>query len=627
MQESIDRDVLISEEQYDLLLTACINTKLDQAIDNLAQELSLHPGGLKKWFEQETPPESVRKKIEKKSGQSFKGGWVRVSGTTGEILGPCGRKSAKGSDEGYPKCMSYQKWKSLSKQERMNAVKRKQSADNPKSGTGNKPKLVSTQKENNSVSEELSLQSLSSFCFTEDCESPQELTVQVLSTEGGKKLLKIPVARLGRWAHPKHKVIEFTQTDFDQLKTNFSKMITGFPPYLRYGHSRFPNAVDAEASIGEIKELVQDGNVLYSINEPNNNEVIEEVRGKQYRFASPEIFRNFMDKATGQNVGTTLIALALTNAPFLPDLPENQALSMDCSDLEDYFVLNLTIGSNLEDSEVAYSASPVNEPPSDCTNSTGITMIQETDMTVNAEVESTASVVPAQSSESTQQLSSLPGFLKDKDKEKNKKQEMSKDTSDSEDEEEESKQKMSYAKPSSKEKESKKEMMSQGTDNTVVSASEANTELASKLEMLSSQVTQMSTTYQDQINQANQKLSEMYAANSLLETKLRETETKTQYLSSQAYQAELRAQKQSYLEKGVFPFVVDKVFDIISSVPDTQEIRLSSGATATLKSQLEDLLDNLPNAMKADYQMYSSAATESTTESQPSAYKKAGIIR
>jgi hypothetical protein len=118
-------------------------------------KLSTHEGGLKKWFEGETPPETVRKEVggTTKSGDAkWAGGWVRVSPSTGEILGPCGRSSSD-TKEGYPKCMSYQKWKSLSTEERKSAVERKRSADNPTQGKGNSPTHVSTEKHSASTSE------------------------------------------------------------------------------------------------------------------------------------------------------------------------------------------------------------------------------------------------------------------------------------------------------------------------------------------------------------------------------------------------------------------------------------------------------------------------------------------
>jgi hypothetical protein len=152
-------------------------------------------------------------------------------------------------------------------------------------------------------------------------------------------MLKIPVAKLGSWVHTVYKKVEFTQRDFDEMIRNFKNDVLGFPPYCRYGHSKYPNSVDAEPSVGEVKDLIQEGDVLYSIVEPNNDETVEEIRTKKYRFSSPELTRNFIDKNTGKNLGTVLTAISLTNAPFLPNLPDNQVLSINCPDSKDFFCI------------------------------------------------------------------------------------------------------------------------------------------------------------------------------------------------------------------------------------------------------------------------------------------------
>jgi len=392
-------------------------SELDLVIKQVSEKYGLHPGGLKKWFEEQTPPESIRKRIEKKTGESFPGGWVRVSGETGEIIGPCGRESSK-DDSSYPKCMSYEKWKSLSKQERIDAVKRKQAEGVPARGKGNKPKLVKTElsdtvnyidrtitaqvnkpKEwdglalyveyspgekridsngittfldfygyfedsNNLDSEELdfyyysgspvsnkvfvvekkaetgvldelkvmlgypsqldamkaylahnppesfkSIYEISSSALHSFIKASKEFKLsnsllldKVIETNSfdmdtypikfiayksqnfsntPRPMLKIPVAKLGSWVHTVYKKVEFTQRDFDDMIRNFKNDVLGFPPYCRYGHSKYPNSVDAEPSVGEVKDLIQEGNVLYSIVEPNNDETVEEIRTKK----------------------------------------------------------------------------------------------------------------------------------------------------------------------------------------------------------------------------------------------------------------------------------------------------------------------------------------------------------
>ena len=715
-------------------------SELDLVIKQVSEKYGLHPGGLKKWFEEQTPPESIRKRIEKKTGESFPGGWVRVSGETGEIIGPCGRESSK-DDSSYPKCMSYEKWKSLSKQERIDAVKRKQAEGVPARGKGNKPKLVKTElsdtvnyidrtitaqvnkpKEwdglalyveyspgekridsngittfldfygyfedsNNLDSEELdfyyysgspvsnkvfvvekkaetgvldelkvmlgypsqldamkaylahnppesfkSIYEISSSALHSFIKASKEFKLsnsllldKVIETNSfdmdtypikfiayksqnfsntPRPMLKIPVAKLGSWVHTVYKKVEFTQRDFDDMIRNFKNDVLGFPPYCRYGHSKYPNSVDAEPSVGEVKDLIQEGNVLYSIVEPNNDETVEEIRTKKYRFSSPELTRNFIDKNTGKNLGTVLTAISLTNAPFLPNLPDNQVLSINCPDSKDFFVLNLSTYEYISGNEVTkYTLSE-----STSLSSSKLRMENEMNVTFNegavseASQEELAMNAPMKDS----MKSPMKQFMKSQPEmeemdEEDKKQEMSK------------KEKMSSK--------NAKEKMSQSADISEVVSTE---QLLSQIQALSKQMEELSSTYQARLKEADERLNQALSINAQLEARLKETEARTEYLTSQAYAAELSNRKAEYIRKGVPPFIVNKVFDIIQSNP-SQQIKLSNGEQVTLQSQLEELLSQFPPEFRVSFQQFSSTATPVQKAENP--YRKAGIIK
>ena len=715
-------------------------SELDLVIKQVSEKYGLHPGGLKKWFEEQTPPESIRKRIEKKTGESFPGGWVRVSGETGEIIGPCGRESSK-DDSSYPKCMSYEKWKSLSKQERIDAVKRKQAEGVPARGKGNKPKLVKTElsdtvnyidrtitaqvnkpKEwdglalyveyspgekridsngittfldfygyfedsNNLDSEELdfyyysgspvsnkvfvvekkaetgildelkvmlgypsqldamkaylahnppesfkSIYEISSSALHSFIKASKEFKLsnsllldKVIETNSfdmdtypikfiayksqnfsntPRPMLKIPVAKLGSWVHTVYKKVEFTQRDFDDMIRNFKNDVLGFPPYCRYGHSKYPNSVDAEPSVGEVKDLIQEGDVLYSIVEPNNDETVEEIRTKKYRFSSPELTRNFIDKNTGKNLGTVLTAISLTNAPFLPNLPDNQVLSINCPDSKDFFVLNLSTYEYISGNEVTkYTSSE-----STSLSSSKLHMENEMNVTLNEGAVSEASqeelAMNAPMKESMR--SPMKQFMKSQPEmeemdEEDKKQEMSK------------KEKMSSK--------NAKEKMSQSAD---ISGAVSTEQLLSQIQALSKQMEELSSTYQARLKEADERLNQALSINAQLEARLKETEARTEYLTSQAYAAELSNRKAEYIRKGVPPFIVNKVFDIIQSNP-SQQIRLSNGEQVTLQSQLEELLSQFPPEFRVSFQQFSSTATPVQKAENP--YRKAGIIK
>lgn len=152
--------------------------------------------------------------------------------------------------------------------------------------------------------------------------------------------LQIPIAKLGAWEHPVYRYVVFTQKDFDDIKRNFESNEAGFEPYLRYGHSRYPGATDGEPATAFLKNVVQVKDVLYGQFEAVDPTVVSEIKDGKYRYSSAELTRNAHSKRMGKgNIGTLLTAVALTNAPFVPGLPQNQVLSDSPGDIH-FFVLN-----------------------------------------------------------------------------------------------------------------------------------------------------------------------------------------------------------------------------------------------------------------------------------------------
>ena len=71
----------------------------------------------------------------------FKEGWVDISRKRkGGGFAPCGRKLARNSKRGYPKCVPASKARRMTKAQIRSAVTRKRKAGNP----GGKPRNVST---------------------------------------------------------------------------------------------------------------------------------------------------------------------------------------------------------------------------------------------------------------------------------------------------------------------------------------------------------------------------------------------------------------------------------------------------------------------------------------------------
>lgn len=145
-----------------------------------------------------------------------------------------------------------------------------------------------------------------------------------------KKVLRIPIARLGAWHHPQYGIVKFTKDDFNSIVENFKINVRGYEPPLRYGHNeKGPGIHDGERALGHMVDVYQLSDVLWGVFEPNDEQVIQEVEKGQYRYATAEIIRNAIDKFSGKKLGPFLKSHALTNTPFIPNLPRNIVESSD----------------------------------------------------------------------------------------------------------------------------------------------------------------------------------------------------------------------------------------------------------------------------------------------------------
>ena len=89
-----------------------------------------------------------------KGSKQPKGPWVNICRKKeGGGHPPCGRPEA--SDKGYPKCRAAGVASKMSDSAKRSACQQKRKAEktNPKSGTGNKPKMVSYKPKNESINE------------------------------------------------------------------------------------------------------------------------------------------------------------------------------------------------------------------------------------------------------------------------------------------------------------------------------------------------------------------------------------------------------------------------------------------------------------------------------------------
>jgi len=156
---------------------------------------------------------------------------------------------------------------------------------------------------------------------------------------------RIPLAITGEWIK-NGREFSITRDDLDDLIANFRKRLNG-EVNVDYDHaSEMPEVAGGGPipSAGRIVNMdppevlgaggsvlrkqperpapsTQPRFILYGLYEPTER-ARQLIRKREYRYVSPAIDWGARDKQTGKRQGTTLTSVALTNRPFLEELPE-----------------------------------------------------------------------------------------------------------------------------------------------------------------------------------------------------------------------------------------------------------------------------------------------------------------
>lgn len=143
----------------------------------------------------------------------------------------------------------------------------------------------------------------------------------------GRPAYRIPIAMTGQWV--KGEPFSITAADLDMIITNFEKRGNA-EVVVDYDHaSERPdiaqgNAVPAAGWLtAPTREQLDGIEVLTALYAPTDK-AKDLIDRKEYRYVSPAIDWGFPDKKTGKPQGATLTSTALTNHPFLDQLPALQ---------------------------------------------------------------------------------------------------------------------------------------------------------------------------------------------------------------------------------------------------------------------------------------------------------------
>jgi len=146
--------------------------------------------------------------------------------------------------------------------------------------------------------------------------------IAVLGEIGAEGLVRIPLAKLGRWFKGAFK-FAITKADLAAVVANFTKRKADV--VIDYDHGTEYSAgsgqpVPAAGWLKGIEAETDDRGILWGM-----AEFTEKARAmlaaREYKYISPVINWGTRDKRTGEQQGATITSVALTNVPVLEEMP------------------------------------------------------------------------------------------------------------------------------------------------------------------------------------------------------------------------------------------------------------------------------------------------------------------
>jgi hypothetical protein len=140
-------------------------------------------------------------------------------------------------------------------------------------------------------------------------------------------IVKVPLAKLGKWWNAAYGLISFTREDFDNIISNVKNNILGHAPYLTFGHlDEEHDSTDSHRKRGDLVDItvIDDTLTGFFKVKPLTYRFVKEG---EYEFSSVEYQPEGFNKDTKESVGKLLKRVGLTNSPFVPLNTKAVALS------------------------------------------------------------------------------------------------------------------------------------------------------------------------------------------------------------------------------------------------------------------------------------------------------------
>ena len=166
--------------------------------------------------------------------------------------------------------------------------------------------------------------------FEKEHASDMPRFISLLAGDGTDGVIRIPIAITGKWMRGKQE-FAISEQDLAEIRSNFGKRKNG-EINVDYDHASEMPEVAAGGpipsagrivGIDEPEEFMRGSgrNILWGRYEPTPR-AHELIKNREYRYISPAIDWGARDKQVGERQGATLTSIALTNRPFLEEMPQ-----------------------------------------------------------------------------------------------------------------------------------------------------------------------------------------------------------------------------------------------------------------------------------------------------------------
>lgn len=147
--------------------------------------------------------------------------------------------------------------------------------------------------------------------------------------DAGRKLLRIQIFPISDapLKHPAYGELKFDRAFAERVVANFQSYggaVTG-----DYDHGTDdPRSPEQGVSAGVVRAVKIEGDAVYAYLEPTPR-ALRYVEDGEYRLASPTVALDWTNPTTGEKQGPTLLAVALTNRPFIRGMEPVAAVDAD----------------------------------------------------------------------------------------------------------------------------------------------------------------------------------------------------------------------------------------------------------------------------------------------------------